>query len=135
MIERHVERKDGIITPLWRGFRLWCPVCGQGRIFDGLLRMKATCPSCAVRFEREEGQFTGAVYINLIFTEIGFGLIFFYLAFFTKLDTWQQIAICIAWSVLFPLLFHRHAKGFFAGVVHLSRGLTADAPDQTPPSP
>lgn len=130
MIERRIDRHDGVITTLWRGFRLWCPVCGNGRIFDGLLRMKALCPACGVRFEREEGQFTGAVYINLIFTELGFGVLFLYLAFFTTLAFWQQIAICVAWALLFPLLFHRHAKGFFAGVVHLSRGLTPDSPDQ-----
>ena len=41
-----------------------CPRCGQGRIFDGLLRMNRRCPVCNIAFEREPGYFLGAMYFS-----------------------------------------------------------------------
>lgn len=40
----------GSARPLWpalrRGFARRCPTCGEGRIFDGLLKVRDACPSC-----------------------------------------------------------------------------------------
>lgn len=41
-----------------------CPRCLDGPVFDGLLRMNRCCPRCDLRFEREPGYFTGAMYIS-----------------------------------------------------------------------
>ena len=38
-----------------------CPACGQASVFAGAYRLKATCPSCGVRFERDPGHFLGAL--------------------------------------------------------------------------
>jgi uncharacterized protein (DUF983 family) len=35
-----------MVRSLWRGFRKRCPACGQGRLFDGFLAIKAQCPAC-----------------------------------------------------------------------------------------
>jgi len=43
-----------------------CPRCGGARIFRGRLAMHATCPACGLRFEREPGYFTGAMYVSYI---------------------------------------------------------------------
>jgi len=43
-----------------------CPRCGGARIFRGRLAMHATCPACGLRFEREPGFFTGAMYVSYI---------------------------------------------------------------------
>jgi uncharacterized protein (DUF983 family) len=43
-----------------------CPVCRKGRIFAGRWRMNATCPVCALEFEREPGYFVGAMYISYL---------------------------------------------------------------------
>ncbi len=48
-----------------RGVRKKCPRCGGGHLYDGWFRMKDRCPTCGVRFEREEGFFVGAYLINL----------------------------------------------------------------------
>jgi uncharacterized protein (DUF983 family) len=41
-----------------------CPQCRRGRIFRGRFAMHPTCPVCAIRFEREPGYFTGAMYVS-----------------------------------------------------------------------
>jgi uncharacterized protein (DUF983 family) len=41
-----------------------CPRCLQGQVFAGLFRMNELCPTCGLRFEREPGYFTGAMYLS-----------------------------------------------------------------------
>jgi len=41
-----------------------CPRCRAGKIFAGRLTMNPLCPSCGLRFEREPGYFTGAMYVS-----------------------------------------------------------------------
>lgn len=43
-----------------------CPRCRHGRIFRRLLAMHAACPMCGLRFEREPGYFTGAMYVSYV---------------------------------------------------------------------
>jgi len=43
-----------------------CPRCRGGRIFRGRLAMHAACPACGLRFERESGYFTGAMYVSYV---------------------------------------------------------------------
>jgi uncharacterized protein (DUF983 family) len=35
-----------VMTGLGRGLRRACPNCGEGRLFDGYLRVRPTCDSC-----------------------------------------------------------------------------------------
>jgi uncharacterized protein (DUF983 family) len=41
-----------------------CPHCCEGRIFASAVRMNNTCPTCGLKFQREEGYFLGAMYIS-----------------------------------------------------------------------
>jgi uncharacterized protein (DUF983 family) len=43
-----------------------CPVCFDGRMFAGPIRMHPTCPTCGHRFEREPGFFQGAMYVSYV---------------------------------------------------------------------
>jgi uncharacterized protein (DUF983 family) len=43
-----------------------CPRCRDGRIFRGRLAMHELCPTCGLRFERESGYFTGAMYVSYL---------------------------------------------------------------------
>lgn len=38
--------KNSLWIGLNRGARLRCPTCGQGRLFDGFLRVRPTCAVC-----------------------------------------------------------------------------------------
>jgi uncharacterized protein (DUF983 family) len=41
-----------------------CPRCLQGQVFATLFRMHEQCPLWRLRFEREPGYFTGAMYLS-----------------------------------------------------------------------
>jgi uncharacterized protein (DUF983 family) len=51
---------------LWRGATRRCPRCGAGKLFHHWFSMVPTCPRCGMKFEREEGYWTGAIAINTI---------------------------------------------------------------------
>src|SRR5215475_2830273 len=53
---------------LLRGLRLRCPRCGAPGIFDGFWTLRRFCRACNLRFEREQGYFIGAIYINYFAT-------------------------------------------------------------------
>ena len=59
---------------LVRGARKRCPRCGERRIFDGFFTLRSRCPTCDLRFEREEGGFLGAMALNYA-VAIGFWLV------------------------------------------------------------
>lgn len=63
---------------LLRGLLRRCPNCGGGKLFRRFWTMKERCPTCGMRFEREEGFFLGAYVVN-------FGLVLILLALFTIL--------------------------------------------------
>ncbi len=52
----------------WRAVRRRCPVCGSGSLFGRWVAMVDRCPRCALRFERGEGEFIGAIGLNTIVT-------------------------------------------------------------------
>jgi uncharacterized protein (DUF983 family) len=41
-----------------------CPRCLRAKVWEGLWRMRAVCPECGLRFEREPGYFLGAMYYS-----------------------------------------------------------------------
>jgi len=49
---------------LARGLVRGCPRCGGKRLFEGWFTMTDHCPTCGLRFEREEGFFLGAWVMN-----------------------------------------------------------------------
>ena len=54
--------------------RLRCPECRTGILYSENGTMHRRCPRCGIRFDREPGYFTGAVWIIfLIATPIGLG--------------------------------------------------------------
>jgi uncharacterized protein (DUF983 family) len=54
----------GTIQRLWAIVTFSCPRCLQGKLFTGLVTMPDNCPVCGLRFEREPGYFSGAMYVS-----------------------------------------------------------------------
>ncbi len=98
-----------------RALRLVCPVCGQGKLFSGMIRMNEHCPKCGIRFEREPGFFLGAIYFNYGLTAILTVVVFLVLRFGSRLTSNQVLAITVGISVVFPIWFHRYARSLWAG--------------------
>ncbi len=38
-------------TPVGRAIRGWCPRCGKGRLFTGIVGFRDACPSCGLDYQ------------------------------------------------------------------------------------
>jgi hypothetical protein len=72
-----------------------------------------------LQFEREQGYFVGAIYVNYAATVAIAIAGFFILDAFTNLTIHQQLAIWVPFAVIFPLLFFHHARSIWLVVDHL----------------
>jgi uncharacterized protein (DUF983 family) len=98
--------------------RLRCPRCGIGKLYAKWFKMFEHCPRCQLKFEREQGYFVGAIYINYAAT-IAVALPgFFLLDAFTTMTINQQLAVWVPFAVLFPLVFFHHARSFWLMMDH-----------------
>jgi uncharacterized protein (DUF983 family) len=82
-----------------------CPRCGEGKVYRGFVSMHPACPACGLKFEREPGYFTGAMYAS------------YALGIILTLPVWVPLLLAGApvWliatattleiAILFPLLF------------------------------
>ena len=112
-----------LIDILLRGIRLRCPCCGYGRLFKTTFRLHECCSACDERFEREPGQWFGAIYINLVLTVIIAVAGFTVTQTFTSLSMPQQLWIWTPVAALGPLLFYRLSKGLWTSIVFHGEGL------------
>ncbi len=105
---------------LWRGLRLRCPVCGQGKLFRSYFTMHERCECCGVGFAREHGQWVGSLDINTLLTAFllmagaGFGPVW---TLETSLTVWCSAA------VLLPVAMFRFSRGLWTAIVHLTGGV------------
>ena len=66
--------RNRFLVTMRRALTRRCPYCGGPGIYEGYFALRERCPSCGVRFEREEGYFLGAYALNLIVAEfLGLG--------------------------------------------------------------
>ena len=98
---------------LSRGLRLRCPRCGAAGAFRGLFTMRPECLSCKWRFEREQGYFLGAIYINYAVTVAVMLAGFFGLQYVARLSLAHQIILWCGFGVVFPLVFFRYSKSLW----------------------
>ncbi len=106
-----------MIRRLWRGLAGRCPNCGAGGLFHRLT-MADTCPGCGLRFERVEGQWIGAVAINLVVTELLFGAVLVGWAVAAWPDVpWLWVGVVGPLvSGLFPVLFYNRSKTIWVAI-------------------
>ena len=88
------------------------------------------CSGCDERFEREPGQWFGAVYINPGLT---LGLVvtgFVITQNFTSLSISQQLSIWTPTAALGPLVFYRLSKGLWTSIIFIGEGLYIPWPNR-----
>jgi ABC-2 type transport system ATP-binding protein len=82
-------------------------------MFQGLFRMLPECPACGLKFEREQGYFLGAIYINYAATVLCMLVGFFALDYFAHLALTYQMIAWSSFGVVFPTLFYRYSKSLW----------------------
>ena len=101
------------------GVFLKCPRCGMGGLFDGFFRMRPECSHCRLKFEREQGFFVGAIYVNYAVTVLIALPGFFLLDYYAEISLSQQLMLWGAFTVFFPILFFRHSRGLWLSLAYL----------------
>ena len=114
--ERHVSRA---LLVLGRAFRLRCPHCGEGELFTGWFAMLERCGFCGMRFEREQGYFVGAIYVNYAVTVIVALTGYLLLWGFTSISTRGQLLLWVPFVILFPLWFFRYSRSLWLALAYL----------------
>jgi uncharacterized protein (DUF983 family) len=84
-----------------RALRKRCPQCGEGPLFRAFARLNPECPACGLRFRREHGSQTGAMYLSATLTEIFAAGVALALFFLTDLDKSTALGLGIAVVVVF----------------------------------
>lgn len=90
-----------------------CPRCGTAPLFRGPFSMYPDCLSCDLRFEREQGYFVGAIYINYAVTAVTAIVGYFALDRFISMSLAQQLILWSIYAVFFPLFFFRYSRSLW----------------------
>ena len=75
--------------------------------------MARECALCGLRFERAQGYFVGAIYINYAATVVIMLAGSLLLWWYTELSAVQQLMIWSPFGVLFPLWFFRYSRSLW----------------------
>ena len=78
--------------------------------------MAEACALCGLRFERAQGYFVGAIYINYAMT-VALAIVGFFLLWgVAGLSTRGQLAVLLPLVAMFPLWFFRYSRSCWLAV-------------------
>jgi uncharacterized protein (DUF983 family) len=100
---------------LGRALKLRCPLCGQGKLFRGWLRMHPQCSHCGVKYEREPGFFLGSIYINYGVTALIVAIAYSMLLFNKVVPETPLLWSAVAFTIVFPVLLFPWARSLWLG--------------------
>ncbi len=112
-------RWERAVLVFQRSLRLDCPRCGGTRLFTGWFVMAPACGLCGLRFERAQGYFIGAIYVNYgvtVAVMMGGGL---GLWWFAGIAPPRQLWVWVPFAALFPLWFFRYSRSVWLGIEYL----------------
>src|SRR5262245_27991350 len=118
MSDRESRLARAVRLLVW-GVCLRCPRCGARSLFRTWFTMHERCAVCQLRFEREQGYFLGAMYINYGVTVVLALIGSFALEWWTAVSLTQQLLLWVGFGSLFPVLFYRHSRGLWLAFDHI----------------
>lgn len=101
-----------------RALALRCPRCGETPLFPSRgwrrwFQMAPACALCGMVFERAQGYFVGAIYVNYGVTTLIAVAGFFLLWAWKEPSTAVQLWLWIPFVVVFPLWFFRYSRSLW----------------------
>jgi uncharacterized protein (DUF983 family) len=107
------EALHRVAVGLRRAARLRCPRCGRAPLFRGWFAMNEVCAVCDLKFERAQGYWIGAIYVNYGVTTAIAVTGYFTLWAWRELSTAAQLALWLPFCVVFPLWFFRYSRALW----------------------
>jgi uncharacterized protein (DUF983 family) len=80
--------------------------------------MYEACLECGLKFEREQGYFVGAIYVNYVATVLIAIPGYFILDAWTSISLRQQLFLWVTFGVVFPLLFFHYSRSLWLALDH-----------------
>lgn len=81
--------------------------------------MWSCCSTCGYLFEREQGYFVGAIYVNVIATETVLVAAYLVLLSFMTPSSEALLAPLLIIAIVFPLAFFHHSRSLWLGIDYL----------------
>lgn len=103
----------GVGKILRRGLRLKCPACGETALYQSTFKMRERCAHCQLIYEREQGYFMGAIYLNVIVTEMLILGIYLGSLIFTDGASDRVYLLMFVLAIVLPLLFYRFSRSLW----------------------
>ncbi len=97
---------------------LKCPDCGHGSLYHRFFHLNHHCEFCGLIFEREQGYFVGAIYINVVVTNALILATLLGFIFLTGTVNEKILWVLFAIGLTFPILFFRHSRSFWINFDH-----------------
>jgi uncharacterized protein (DUF983 family) len=101
---------------LGRAARLRCPRCGRAPLFRRWFVMNRVCAVCDLRFERAQGYWVGAIYVNYAVTTVIAIVGYLVLWRLADLSTAWQLGVWLPFVVAFPLWFFPYSRSLWLAV-------------------
>ena len=101
---------------LVRAVLLRCPRCGKAPLFRSWFSMNTVCAVCDLIFERAQGYWVGAIYVNYAVTTLIAVGGFFLLRAVAEVSTAGQLALWVPFVIAFPLWFFRYSRSLWLGL-------------------
>ncbi len=86
------------VSPYAAGLGGKCPRCGQGALFEGFLKVRGSCETCALDYSKADSGDGPAVFVIFI---VGFSAVA--LAFIMRFVWFAPLAVAMAVSCLFAV--------------------------------
>ena len=102
-----------VLKYLWRACLLQCPRCGARSLYRRGLAMHERCRSCNLKFEREQGYFLGAMYLNYGCTVMLVLVGYFSLELLADVSLGLHLWVWPSLSLLLPVLLYRHSRALW----------------------
>jgi uncharacterized protein (DUF983 family) len=113
MAEHRIISKPGV----WETIRsLRCPVCRRGKIFRSWFQMAPACPVCGFVYEREQGYFIGAMYINYGLTVLAIMVGWVILELIVKVSSYLLVGLLGIIAIGIPIIFYPYSKALWMAV-------------------
>ncbi len=87
---------------------------------SGFCSLHRRCGACGVVFERDPGEVMGGVFVNSMVTTLAICALAGWLEFYSPVPRGWATPIVIGFAALFPILFYRHSRAFWIGLLHLT---------------
>lgn len=104
---------------LIRGLGLCCPRCGAHSLCRTWFTLYERCWGCHLRFEREQGYFLGAMYVNYGVTVVLALMGSFALEWWLPVSLTVQLLLWVTFCSIFPVWFFRYSRSLWLSFDYL----------------